>query len=287
MTVLDFPATATSPFDAIKQVRADGSEFWSARDLMTASGYDRWENFSAVVTRAAISAANQGYVAADHFRDAAKVMPGGRWGEQTVTDVELSRLAAYLVFQNGDPRKPEIAAAQGYFAVRTREAEVTAALDPSTGAGALALAERYLDAARALVAAEQRVKALEGPAAQAETFRQAEGKRTVGDLANDFKVYAASRFPGVKVLHQDVRDHAGRLDIVIRGNTVRANQPTARAIEAGWAVPHRSTHETNTRGTQTTVTTHLTPKGEARLWDGLIAYIHEHGSLAIAKEVAR
>ncbi len=286
MSVLDSLRTSTSSFDSIKHVRLDGSEFWSARDLMDASGYDRWENFSAVVTRAAVSAENQGYAPADHFRGVAKVIPGGRWGEQTVADIELSRFAAYLVFQNGDPRKPEIAAAQGYFAMKTREAEV-ALPDPSTPEGVVALAEQYLASARALLDAKRRVQELEGPAAHAETFRQAEGQRTVGDLANDFKVYAASRFPGVKVLHQDVRDHAGRLGLIIRGNTVRNNQPQSKAVEAGWVLPHRSTHETNNHGTQTVVTAHLTPKGEARLWDGLIAYIHVHGSLAITKEVTR
>ena len=124
-----------------------------------------------------------------------------------------------------------------------------------------------------------RVAELEPVAAHAETFRQADGLRTVGDVANDFKAHCAANLPTVKVRHQDVWAHAARLGIVIRGESVRHNQPTAQAIEAGWARAHRTTYETNTRGVQTATTTRLTPRGEARLWDGLAAYVGKHGSL--------
>ena len=112
-----------SPFDSIKQVREDGSEYWSARDLMSAVHYDQWRNFEGAVIKARASCAAQGFNENHHFADASKVIEGGRWGAQTVQDFHLSRFAAYLVVMNGDPRKPEIAAAQGYFAVKTREAE--------------------------------------------------------------------------------------------------------------------------------------------------------------------
>lgn len=128
-------------------------------------------------------------------------------------------------------------------------------------------------------ALEARVTELEPVAAHAETFRQADGLRTVGDVANDFKAHCAANFPKVKVRHRDVWDHAGRLGIVIRTDSVRHNQPTAQAIEAGWARPHRSTFDTNTRGEQTAVSTRLTPRGEARLWDGLAAWLGAHGTL--------
>ncbi|KDA05546.1 hypothetical protein DC31_13720 [Microbacterium sp. CH12i] len=135
--------------------------------------------------------------------------------------------------------------------------------------------------ARRVEQLETRVAELEPVAAHAETFRQAEGLRTIADLANDFKAHCAERFPGLKVKHQDVYDHAGRLGLIIRGASVRHNQPTAKAIEAGWARAHRTTYGTNTRGTQTAVSTRLTPRGEARLWDGLAAWLGAHGSLAI------
>lgn len=133
--------------------------------------------------------------------------------------------------------------------------------------------------ARRVQMLEARVTELEPVAAHAETFRQADGLRTVGDVANDFKAHCAANFPKVKVRHRDVWDHAGRLGIVIRTDSVRHNQPTAQAIEAGWARPHRSTFGTNTRGEQTAVSTRLTPRGEARLWDGLAAWLGAHGTL--------
>jgi len=158
---------------------------------------------------------------------------------------------------------------------RTGEYSPAPALDPSTMDGvAMILA--------AANTAMERVRELEPIAAHAETFRRAEGLRQIGDVANDFKVYCSSRFPGVKVRHQDVWTHAARLGLVIRGNTTRHNQPTAQAIEAGWAKPHRSTYETKSHGDQTAVTTRLTPRGEARLWDGMCTWVAEHGSLGVA-----
>ena len=135
-------------------------------------------------------------------------------------------------------------------------------------------------------AAEKRALELEGPAAERDAYRAAEGLQLVGDVANRFKAYAASRFPDVRVLHEDVRNHAGRLGIIIRGNTVRNNQPTAHAIEAGWAKPAETLVETKNHGDLRKVTARLTPKGEARLWDGLCAYVIEHGTLEIKKEIA-
>lgn len=125
--VIQFDSTQ-SPFDQIKQTREDGTEFWSARDLMPLLGYDRWENFHTSVCRAMDSSRAQGQEIADHFRGATKVITGGRWGSQSVSDFELTRFACYLVAMNGDPRKPEVAAAQAYFAVKTREAETAPAL---------------------------------------------------------------------------------------------------------------------------------------------------------------
>lgn len=152
-------------------------------------------------------------------------------------------------------------------------------LDPSSIEGAALI----IQAANVALA---RVQELEPIAAHADVFRAAEGLRTIGDVANDFKQHCAQRFPGVKVRHQDVWDHAGRLGLVIRGKTVRHNQPTALAAESGWAKPHRTVFETDTRGDQTSVSTRLTPKGEARLWDGMCAWLGQHGDLRIAEVAA-
>jgi DNA-damage-inducible protein D len=107
-----------SAFDRIKLTRPDGSEFWSARALQGLMGYARWENMREAVARAQQSASNTGENVSDLFREATK-KAGGRPSE----DFELTRRAAYLVAMNGDPRKDEVAAAQGYFASRAVQAE--------------------------------------------------------------------------------------------------------------------------------------------------------------------
>lgn len=121
----DLTLMGDSPFDAIRRTRDDGSEYWSARDLMPLLGYERYENFLQSINRAWAAACNsEGDAAAsDHFRDARKMIPLGKGAQRDVGDRHLTRYACYLVAMNGDPRKPEIAAAQTYFAVKTREAE--------------------------------------------------------------------------------------------------------------------------------------------------------------------
>jgi len=266
---------AGSPFDAIRRVRDDGAEYWSARDLMPLLGYPEWREFRPAIERAWLSASAQGHRPESLFGVITE-KSGGRPRE----DINLARFAAYLVAMNGDPRKPEVASAQQYFAVRAREAEVASAeLDE------IAVAERYLVALREKKALAAQVAALEGPAAQAATFREADGLRTIGDLANDLKVHVATNYPGVKVLQQDVFDLAGQVGLIIRGNTVRHNQPTARAIEAGWVKPKETAVETNTHGSLVKIAARLTPRGYGRLWDAAIERLKTSGSLS-SKEIA-
>lgn len=268
---------AQSPFDSIRQVREDGTEFWSARDLMAAVGYDRWENFVNAIDKAKASCEAQGHNVSDHFRGVTK-KSGGR----PQADVELTRFASYLVMMNGDSRKPEIAAAQGYFAVKTREAETASpVLDE------IEVAERYLIALKEKKALAAKVEADRPLVAQAEAFRQADGLRTVGDLANDLKLHAATNYPGVKVRRDDVFDLAGRVGLLIRGNTVRHNQPTARAIEAQWVRPKETVYEDSQGRSHAKVGTRLTPKGYGRLWDAAVTNLREHGTvLPKIKEIA-
>lgn len=116
-------ATAQSPFDAIRHVNEHG-EVWSARELMPVMGYGAdWRNFADAINRATAACRNAGYDPADHIGDATKMVRIGSGAQRAVPDFRLTRFGAYLVAMNGDPRKPEIAAAQTYFAVKTREAE--------------------------------------------------------------------------------------------------------------------------------------------------------------------
>jgi DNA-damage-inducible protein D len=112
--------TAESPFDAIRRVRADGSEYWAAREMQPLMGYSQWSKLKTPLTRAMATAKNQGMDVAANFARSDKV--AGQSGP-TPEEYELSRMAAYLLAMNGDPNKPEVAAAQLYFATKTREAE--------------------------------------------------------------------------------------------------------------------------------------------------------------------
>lgn len=115
------PVAPGSPFDAIRRVSDAGREYWSARDLQPLMGYSRWEDFAKIIRRALVSATNSGHP--EGFSEITEEGTGGR----PRINFQLSRFAAYLVAMNGDPNMSEVAAAQAYFAVRTREAETRTA----------------------------------------------------------------------------------------------------------------------------------------------------------------
>lgn len=148
-----------SPFDALRHTDPTGREYWLGRDLMPHLGYDRWENFAEAVGRARAACANAKQQVERNFRGVTKSsivrdqLTGRTRNGPGMADVELSRFGAYLVSMNGDPRKPQVAAAQSYFATATRWAETAQRTGfdvPKNFAEALELAakqQRELEAA--------------------------------------------------------------------------------------------------------------------------------------------
>ena len=114
----------TSDFESHAKRTENGVEFWLARDLQDLLGYTDWRNFLQVINRAKVACENSNHQISDHFVDANKMVTLGSGSRREVADMMLTRYACYLIAQNGDPRKEEIAFAQTYFAVQTRKLEV-------------------------------------------------------------------------------------------------------------------------------------------------------------------
>lgn len=102
----------------------DGVEFWRARELQVLLGYTQWRNFEAVIEKAKVACATAGQAVDHHFADVSKMIELPKGAQREVGDLALTRYACYLIAQNGDPRKSEIAFAMTYFAVQTRKQEL-------------------------------------------------------------------------------------------------------------------------------------------------------------------
>lgn len=116
-------------FDDIQRVDENGQEYWFARELQTVLRYAKWDNFHKVIKTAQIACKISQQVVSNHFAEVGKMVSIGSGAKRKQVDYKLTRYACYLIVMNGDPRKEVIAWAQTYFAVKTRQQELTELYD--------------------------------------------------------------------------------------------------------------------------------------------------------------
>lgn len=273
-----------SPFDEIRRVTPEGREYWSARDLMPILGYERWERFADAIGRAKVSAHNSGYVVSDHFPGAAKMVETGSGAHRRIDDYHLSRYGCYVVALNGDPRKPEIAAAQNYFVIKTREAEtqVPAAL-PTPREYALMLI-RSEDAREAAEAEAKMLAArIEKDAplvAKAEAHTGSDSSVHRQEFAREVITWGL-RQKNIVIKQADVLRFLGHIGLFIRGERTDTGHATADALKRGLAFTDKGT----ARNGHAWATGKLTARGQDYAWKKITAHVEANGTLELPREL--
>ena len=290
MHLVPVDGNANSPFDTIKNINPETRvEYWSARDLMKVMAYGTWERFQNPLNRAMKSAEVQGV--ADQFRRSAKSPEGG--GRERV-DYELTRFAAYLVAMNGDPNKPEVAAAQAYFAIKTHIAETMATVPalPQDYASALRelastveakeIAEKREREQRQL--AEQRARAIEAQApAVAKAKAHTASNSAIGrqEFAREVQFWGQQQ--GLTIHQESVFQLLRRKRMLISGQRKDRNHPTSQAVKNGWAEVEKGTAENGYQWSKPVIKA----KGQDVAWKWIKDAIDDFGQqLNPSKEIA-
>ena len=280
--VVENAFNAQSPFDSIKRIGEDGAEYWSARDLMPLMGYGAWHNFMIPVKRARKSSENVGMTC--NFNDVVKVVEREGRGGVERKDVHLDRMAAYLVAMNGDPNKPEVAAAQTYFAVQTRVAE--------TQPPALNLPQDYPSALRELASqveakelaekrAQEQAELAAKRALEIEAQAPAVEKAAAHTASDDSKgrqafareVQQRGYRIGVDIKHAAVYKLLRRRGMLIAEGRHDSNNPTAQAVKNGWAEL-----EQGVKNGHAWSMARLTPAGQDMAWKWIRKDLETYGA---------
>lgn len=272
---------SNSPFDAIKNTNPEtGTEFWSARDLMPLMGYPRWNEFKVPLERAMKSAEVQGNDVATLFRGSAEKTSG-----RPREDFHLTRFAAYLVAMNGDPNKPEVAAAQAYFAIKTREAETTKSPAELTRREILTLAleaEEKAEEQRQLAEKRQRALDAQAPAvAKAAAHSASEEWKGRQEFARE--VQSWGRNWGHTITQESVYELLRRKKMLISGHRRDRNHATAQAEKNGWAKTAKGVSDITGKPW---ALARISPKGQDIAWKWINEAVEMYGQELNPKEVA-
>ena len=211
-------------FESIKRISPYDVEYWSARELAPLLGYSKWERFEVAIKRAMLACERAEQVVDDHFPASSKKVFLGSGAERETKDYDLTRFACYLIAQNGDPRKPEIAFAQTYFAISTRQNELNQLLQEQEER--LKLRERVSENNKALASAAYASGVLSRSFG---TFQNAGYKGLYGglDVANIKERKGISQ-------REDVLDRMGRAELA--ANDFRITQTEERLRKEGTTI---------------------------------------------------
>lgn len=271
---------AASPFDAGRIPCPQGGEDrWSARWLMEQMGYPIWQHFEPVVERAKVAAHNEGFNVRTLFT-VNRENSGGR----PRTDYLVTRYAAYLIAMNGDPRKPQVSAAQHYFAVRTRQAELAQPVE---------LTEDQI-VHRALHILDDKVKALtvenrtlhaaierDAPlVAKAEAHSGSDSAVHRQEFAREVITWGM-RQHAVVIKQADVLRFLGHIGLFIRGERTDTGHATSDALKRGLAFTDKGTAKNG----HAWATGKLTARGQDYAWKRITKYVEDHGTLELPREL--
>lgn len=214
-SAVEMVVAGASPFDVIRNATLEGREFWSGRDLMGFLDYSQWRDFANAINRARAAAHNSGHDTTQHFASARK--NSGQDGGRPAEDFHLSRYACYLVAMNADSSKARVAEAQTYFAIRTRESEVSIASTPPAPSAVMPTHSEALrgwaSEIEAREFAEAKVAELAPPAAAWNELAEAAGDYSVADAAK-----VLSRDPSIATGRDRLFDFMQGAGWIFRGN---------------------------------------------------------------------